>query len=65
MNPPSTMIAPWMRPRFDAARCTRMSYTLAEAAAAPSDFAEYLIARFATGLDSVDRESFRLATRPR
>ena len=34
------MIAPWMRPRFDAARCTRMSYTLAEAAAAPSDFAE-------------------------
>jgi hypothetical protein len=54
-----------VRPRFDAARCTRMSYTLAEAAAAPSDFAEYLIARFATGLDSVDRESFRLATRPR
>jgi hypothetical protein len=27
-----------------------MSYTLAEAAAAPSDFAEYPIARLATGL---------------
>jgi hypothetical protein len=38
-----------------------MSHTLAEAAAAPSDFAEYLIARLATGLDSADREPFRLA----
>jgi hypothetical protein len=38
-----------------------MSYTFAEAAAAPSDFAEYLIARLATGLDSADREPFRLA----
>jgi hypothetical protein len=38
-----------------------MSYTLAEAAATPSDFAEYLIARLATGLDSADREPFRVA----
>ena len=38
-----------------------MSYPLAEAAAAPSDFAESLIARLATGLDSADREPFRLA----
>ncbi|HEY1865329.1 MAG TPA: hypothetical protein VGG77_16940, partial [Roseiarcus sp.] len=38
-----------------------MSHTLAEAATAPSDFAEYLIARLATGLDSADREPFRLA----
>jgi hypothetical protein len=36
-----------VRPRFNAARRTTMSYTLAEAAAAPSDFAEYLIARLA------------------
>ena len=50
-----------VRPRFDAARRTSMSYTLAKAAAAPSDFAEYLIARLATGLDSADREPFRLA----
>jgi hypothetical protein len=38
-----------------------MSHTLVEAAAAPSDFAESLIARLATGLDSADREPFRLA----
>ena len=38
-----------------------MSHTLAEAAAAPSDFAECLIARLATGLNSADREPFRLA----
>jgi hypothetical protein len=38
-----------------------MSHTLAEAATAPSDFAESLIARLATGLDSADREPFRLA----
>jgi hypothetical protein len=50
-----------VRPRFDAARCTRTSYTLAKPAAAPSDFAEYLIARLATGLDYADREPFRLA----
>ena len=37
------------------------SYTLAEAAAAPSDFAECLVARLATGLNSADREPFRLA----
>jgi hypothetical protein len=50
-----------VRPRFDAARRTSMSYTLAKTAAEPSDFAEYLIARLATGLDSADREPFRLA----
>jgi hypothetical protein len=38
-----------------------MSYTLARSGAAPSDFAEYLIARLATRLDSADREPFRLA----
>jgi hypothetical protein len=38
-----------------------MSHTLAEAATAPSGFAESLIARLATGLDSADREPFRLA----
>jgi hypothetical protein len=50
-----------VRPRFPAARRTSMSHTLAEAAAAPSDFAESLIARLATGLGSADREPFRLA----
>lgn len=50
-----------VRPRFPAVRLTRMSHTLAEAAAAPSDFAESLIARLATGLHSADREPFRLA----
>ena len=48
-------------PCFPAVRRTSMSYPLAEAAAAPSDFAESLIARLATGLDSADREPFRLA----
>jgi hypothetical protein len=38
-----------------------MSYTLAEAAAAPSDFAECLIARLAARLDSAYRQPFRLA----
>jgi hypothetical protein len=39
---------------------TRMSNALDEVAAAPSDFAEYLIARLATGLDCADREPFRV-----
>jgi hypothetical protein len=37
-----------VRPRFDAARCTSMSYTLAKTAAAPSDFVGHLIARLAS-----------------
>jgi hypothetical protein len=50
---------------FPAVRLTSMSHTLAEAATAPSGFAESLIARLATGLDSADREPFRWPPRPR